>query len=621
MGISGLLQSLKPHQRSISVGEYANSRVGVDVYAWLHRAAIGCASELAHRVPTGKYISYIMQRVQMLRAFRVEPVLVFDGGALPSKQNTEEERRRARERNLQAALEQVRQGKSGDEFFQRAVDVTPEMACSLIQALRAEGVEFVVAPFEADAQLAFLAIQGYISAVITEDSDLVAYCTPRVLFKMDKTGQGMELRTADLACVGKEPNFINFTPDMILTTCILAGCDYLPSLNGIGFKTAHRLVREHKNIDRIVQVLQVDSRYNVSGRELQRYAEAFEVAFRTFRHHRVYDPRTREVVSVNPLPHGVDVSSWPFLGEPISTAAARSVCEGFSNPYTLERYPTEPMPDAKAYLGVKHRRVAAPVASSISEQPPSAAQLYAQKKVTSYFIAQTSASKQPFKPPQTPTRTSSEAPPFFHGANSNEDAPDEITREEARPVEVEEEFTGTVAVPPVTAIATPNGGRKKRVKLSRYFYEFHSPPAADGAPPGEQEPPEPAPASDSQEDKEETRSLCPHGNIACTVTHSIFMNCVSFMRVREELGPPPPEIPDLMRQTPTGSLHNKDQDSQDSAPEKADSANEDFFSAYSCKRGRQETNVPAFLRMPIKKARASPLINSSLGRVGIGVRL
>ena len=42
------------------------------------------------------------------------------------------------------------------------------------------GVEYIVAPYEADAQLAFLALNGLVSAVITEDSDLLAYGCPRV---------------------------------------------------------------------------------------------------------------------------------------------------------------------------------------------------------------------------------------------------------------------------------------------------------------------------------------------------------------------------------------------------------------------------------------------------------
>jgi exonuclease-1 len=50
----------------------------------------------------------------------------------------------------------------------------------LLQALKRKGVEFIVAPYEADAQMAYLAINGLVDVVITEDSDLLTYGCPRV---------------------------------------------------------------------------------------------------------------------------------------------------------------------------------------------------------------------------------------------------------------------------------------------------------------------------------------------------------------------------------------------------------------------------------------------------------
>jgi exonuclease 1 len=44
--------------------------------------------------------------------------------------------------------------------------------------LKHEGIEVVVAPYEADAQLAYLALTGNVDAVITEDSDLLPYGCP-----------------------------------------------------------------------------------------------------------------------------------------------------------------------------------------------------------------------------------------------------------------------------------------------------------------------------------------------------------------------------------------------------------------------------------------------------------
>lgn len=59
------------------------------------------------------------------------------------------------------------------------IGISKSSIVSLLKILRSESVEFIVAPYEADAQLAYLATleadQGGITAVITEDSDLIAY--------------------------------------------------------------------------------------------------------------------------------------------------------------------------------------------------------------------------------------------------------------------------------------------------------------------------------------------------------------------------------------------------------------------------------------------------------------
>lgn len=44
-----------------------------------------------------------------------------------------------------------------------------------MQALRAENVDYVVAPYEADAQLCYLEREGYVDGIITEDSDLLVF--------------------------------------------------------------------------------------------------------------------------------------------------------------------------------------------------------------------------------------------------------------------------------------------------------------------------------------------------------------------------------------------------------------------------------------------------------------
>jgi exonuclease-1 len=50
------------------------------------------------------------------------------------------------------------------------------------KVLKQENVQYIVAPYEADAQLTFLAVSRQVDAVITEDSDLIPFGCPRVSF-------------------------------------------------------------------------------------------------------------------------------------------------------------------------------------------------------------------------------------------------------------------------------------------------------------------------------------------------------------------------------------------------------------------------------------------------------
>jgi exonuclease-1 len=56
----------------------------------------------------------------------------------------------------------------------------------------------MVAPYEADAQLAYLYQQKEIDLVLTEDSDLLLFGASKCFFKMDLTGKGFEIDLIDL---------------------------------------------------------------------------------------------------------------------------------------------------------------------------------------------------------------------------------------------------------------------------------------------------------------------------------------------------------------------------------------------------------------------------------------
>lgn len=111
-------------------------------------------------------------------------------------------------------------------------------------------IECIISPYEADAQLAYLSKINYVDVIITEDSDLLAFGAKRVFYKMDHNGNGSEILREDYKN-SKELKMYDWDDNMFLTACIMSGCDYLPSIKGIGMKTAYKLISEYRNYRKV----------------------------------------------------------------------------------------------------------------------------------------------------------------------------------------------------------------------------------------------------------------------------------------------------------------------------------------------------------------------------------
>ncbi|XP_056251718.1 exonuclease 1 [Seriola aureovittata] len=348
MGISGLLQFIKDAGEPISVKKYRGQTVAVDTYCWLHKGAFSCAEKLAKGEPTDQYVWYCMKFVDMLLTFGVKPVLVFDGRNLPSKQEVEKARRERRESNLQKGRQLLREGKLSEarDCFTRSVNITPAMAHNLIKTARARGVDCVVAPYEADAQLAYLTKSGFAQAVITEDSDLLAFGCKKVILKMDKQGNGLEIDQSNLGRCRALGNV--FTEEKFRYMCILSGCDYLASLHGIGLGKACKLLRLAKDPDIFKVIRKMGQYLKISLVVPEQYIEGFIRANNTFLYQLVFDPARRKVVPLNPYPEHVDPATLSYAGINVGDDKGLQMALGNLDINTMERIddfsPDKPIP-------------------------------------------------------------------------------------------------------------------------------------------------------------------------------------------------------------------------------------------------------------------------------------
>eukprot|EP00978_Attheya_sp_CCMP212_P007155 scaffold16648_cov50-Attheya_sp.AAC.3 len=379
MGIQGLLPCLASITHTVPLKRYKGLTVAVDAMSWLHKGIYACdvkalataqsnekqrqfeeeqngnlsriskrlnyektqssrhhhESSDASAAAASKCLDYVLRHAKKLRdEFDMHLVMVIDGDSLPSKGEIDKQRAKDRAKAYQDALASEVKGnkKAARKLFAQACSVSQRIRYELVQRLQDANIEFLVAPYEADAQMAKLARSGAVDLVITEDSDLLVYKCPRILFKIDfNKARGQEIELERELAKNEPLTFpkLTWTHDMFTFMCILSGCDYCEGIPGVGIKTAYKLVSTHCTPEAIFKALRM------SGKAVPvEFETSFWMAYRTFRHQRVYCPQKKLVENLTPiekddLNQGQDANSmWPFLGPWVRPNVAQQVAAG-----------------------------------------------------------------------------------------------------------------------------------------------------------------------------------------------------------------------------------------------------------------------------------------------------
>lgn len=344
MGISGLIPFIEQASTPINVKQLSGCRVAVDSYCWLHRGVYTCADKLIRGDDTDLYVHYCLRYVNMLLSRGIKIVMVFDGRHLPAKAETERRRRESRQEAKRLAKEHLRNNEieKARSYMRRAVDVNHSMALKLMKACRQRAnVQCLVAPYEADAQMAWLAKVGAVDYVITEDSDLTLFGAQRILFKLDLNGHGLLVEADKLhLAMGCATSVRKYTFEKFRRMCILSGCDYLDSLPGIGLKKACKFMMLTAEDDMRKALKKLPQYLKIKALEVtDEYIEMFLKAEATFRHMYIYNPMERRMERLNELEEfGTEEKYCSNAGELMKNEEqAFQLALGNLDPFTLSQ--------------------------------------------------------------------------------------------------------------------------------------------------------------------------------------------------------------------------------------------------------------------------------------------
>lgn len=290
MGIKNLhnfLRKMCPNVYSkVPILKYAFKKIAIDTSIFMCK----------YKNTNGNnYIDSFLNLISVLRYNEIHFVFVYDTKAPPEKDNERKNRIEAREKNklriqnLKILWDDYKKKYDENEFFiekenclfgddnlsnfilkifdnddtiqkisSQKVDMEINKLQNSLLAIRTEdfkltkeffkacNIPVLDADGEAEATCSELVKQGFITAVLTEDTDVLAYGTPIMLHKLDLNSETViEIDYEEIL------NSLKITSEQFLDFCILCGTDYNHNMPKIGPDKAYKLIKSCGDLDSI----------------------------------------------------------------------------------------------------------------------------------------------------------------------------------------------------------------------------------------------------------------------------------------------------------------------------------------------------------------------------------
>jgi flap endonuclease-1 len=189
-------------------------------------------------------------------------VYVFDGTPPALKEAELKTRKQVKEEALSKYNEALRRRdyEAARKYAQMTARLKDTMVDDVKILLDLLGIPWVQAPSEGEAQAAYIASKEDVWAAASQDYDSLLFGAPRLIRNLAVTGR-RKLPKRDtyvevepeLMTLDKTLSNLNISKEQLIYLGILVGTDYNPGgSRGIGPKTALKLIKDHKNMESII---------------------------------------------------------------------------------------------------------------------------------------------------------------------------------------------------------------------------------------------------------------------------------------------------------------------------------------------------------------------------------
>jgi flap endonuclease-1 len=234
MGIHGLKKLIGQHApKAVELkppSALIGMKVAVDTSICCYQIGSVARNAQSNAAQWRSFRRLAISRCEYFKKLNMTPIFVFDGPP-PAIKDYELGRRRA-----------LASANNAQPI------VTNEHFDVLRKIILAHGFQCVDAPAEAEAQCARMCREGIVDAVITEDGDALTFGAHMVIFGFNNSARHVTIITLRHVLDG-----LKLDMDGFIDLCILLGCDYGPTLVGIGPVHALKYMQQYGSVTKMLQ--------------------------------------------------------------------------------------------------------------------------------------------------------------------------------------------------------------------------------------------------------------------------------------------------------------------------------------------------------------------------------
>lgn len=246
------------------ISAFAYKKVAIDTTLYLYKFKAAMGHDM--------WKSGFLNLVRCLRSNMVHPVFIFDGKPPSEKEKEQQLRREDRDklalsnqvleddlavyRTSGVVSDKLRKFAGEGEFnisdvetkmekkHDQVVYVTSEDFVFLKELFKCMKIPFYDAPEEAEKLCSKLCIDGLVEAVLSDDTDVIAYGTPISISKLNTSSGGcFVVRHSNLRAR------LDLNEQQVLDHCIMCGTDYNKNVPGIGSVMAYKHIKQYGSIE------------------------------------------------------------------------------------------------------------------------------------------------------------------------------------------------------------------------------------------------------------------------------------------------------------------------------------------------------------------------------------